>query len=381
MGYQKATFYFLTGTGNSYRATTWMEQETRKAKATTQVQPIQSGRPAEEIGRGSTSLVGLVTPTHGFTVPWVMLRFALTLPRRPGTHALVVATRAGTRIGRAFLPGIEGTATYLIALILLLKGYRVQGILGLDMPSNWTALHSGLRLETVDAIIARARVRVTSFMDAILSGRQYYSSWTNLLLGLLLLPISFGYLSLGRFCLAKLFFASDRCTGCGRCAAHCPLGAIKMWGKGKRRRPYWSFRCESTMRCMAYCPTQAIEAGHSWAVILYMITSAPAVTILLNWLTVRFSGLNPLRGGLAEILLEYIYVLLSIYLSYLLFSLLMRIPWINRLFTVTTLTHYYRRYHEPDTTLNELERGKAPSISRDSTALCHAGLEARDNDL
>jgi len=34
---------------------------------------------------------------------------------------------------------------------------------------------------------------------------------------------------------------------------------------------------------------------------------------------------------------------------------LLRVPLINRLFTVTTLTHYYRRYHEPDTTLNDLK--------------------------
>ena len=30
-------------------------------------------------------------------------------------------------------------------------------------------------------------------------------------------------------------------------------------------------------------------------------------------------------------------------------------PWINRLLTRVTPTHYYRRYHEPGTTLADLE--------------------------
>jgi hypothetical protein len=37
---------------------------------------------------------------------------------------------------------------------------------------------------------------------------------------------------------------------------------------------------------------------------------------------------------------------------------LIRIPPINRLFTYTTLTHYYRRYREPETRLKDLDRGK-----------------------
>ena len=92
MSYQQATFYFLSGTGNSFRATIWMEQDARSAGATTQVRPIQAARPTEEIASGPTSLLGLAMPTHWFTVPWTMLHFVLRLPRRRGTHAVIVAT-------------------------------------------------------------------------------------------------------------------------------------------------------------------------------------------------------------------------------------------------------------------------------------------------
>jgi hypothetical protein len=117
MGYKKATFYFLTGTGNSYRVATWMAGAAGKEGAAVTLRPIESARPAGEIGTGEAALLGLVMPTHGFTAPWAMLRFALRLPRGAGTHAVVVATRAGLKIGPVFTPGIEGTATCLIALI------------------------------------------------------------------------------------------------------------------------------------------------------------------------------------------------------------------------------------------------------------------------
>jgi hypothetical protein len=48
------------------------------------------------------------------------------------------------------------------------------------------------------------------------------------------------------------------------------------------------------------------------------------------------------------------YILVSLFVTYLLFTLLIRIPLVNRLFTYTTLVHYYRRYHEPDATLGDL---------------------------
>jgi len=144
MPYQTATVYFMSGTGNSFRAATWIAETAREQGVQAQVVPISGGRPNEEIEQGESHLVGLVMPTHGFTTPWQMLRFALRLPRRKGTHAFVLPTRAGTKFGPVFLPGLEGTAGYLPALILALKGYRVRGVRALDMPSNWTALHPAL---------------------------------------------------------------------------------------------------------------------------------------------------------------------------------------------------------------------------------------------
>ncbi len=363
MTFQEVAFYFYTGTGNSFRVMTWMADAARDAGAAVTVRPIASAHPAEEIGRGEAALLGLAMPTHGFTAPWAMIRFALRLPRRRGAHAVVVATRAGSRMGATYTPGFEGTATLLIALILALKGYRIRGAVGIDMPSNWTAVHPALSPDTVAGIVARARKKVGRLMGAILSGGRRFASRKIFLFGLLVLPISLAYLLIGRFFLGKLFFASERCTGCGLCAEHCPNQAIEMRGSDDSSRPYWTFRCESCMRCMAYCPTQAVEASHLLAVGVYVLAGAIPTTALLAWLVARIPVLAFLSGT-PRWLLESVDALIVLGLIYPISFFLLRIPWVNRFFTVATLTHYYRRYHEPDTALKDMvDDNHRPQIS------------------
>jgi ferredoxin len=340
-----AAIYFMSGTGNSLRVATWIRDAIAQTGTDARLHSVAAG-PSDE---GPCRLVALAYPTHGFTTPWPVLRLACRLPRGKGTQALVVPTRAGTKIGPLFLPGLEGTAGYLVALILALKGYAVRGVMGLDMPSNFMIAHPGFPEPSARAIIARARTKFDGFMGAVLGGRRQFRGALSLLLGLLLLPVSAAYALLGRFYLAKMMFASAACNGCGLCAERCPFGAIRMWGKTERR-PYWTFSCENCLRCLAWCPTQAVESGHSLGLVLYLVTTLPVAVVLMNWL----GGAGPGHWA-AVLLVQYAYILLSLFLVYLLFTLINRIPVINRLFTVTTLVHYYRRYHEPDTRLDDLD--------------------------
>ena len=54
-------------------------------------------------------------------------------------------------------------------------------------------------------------------------------------------------------------------------------------------------------------------------------------------------------------LIESVYGIVALGLAYPLFHYLLRVAWVSRIFTLATPTHYYRRYHEPGTTLKDLE--------------------------
>lgn len=355
----KIRIFYLSGTGNSHRVSTWMDRLLKKAGADSQIRSVDGHERIDEKEIEDIDLLGIVCPTHGFTAPWHVIKFTLSLPRGRSTRALAVATRAGLKFGRVFLPGICGSATLLIALILLLKGYRVRGLMSIDMPSNWFSLHKIQNEKKQREIIERGRPVVEGFVERIRSGGRVLFTMNNLyelLLGIVLSPISFLYLLFGRFFLAKLFFANDGCNGCGLCAKNCPTGSIKMWGK-KKPRPFWKYSCESCMRCATVCPENCIEAGQSWGVILYFATTIPASTYLLSHLGGFVPSLAGSKGAWLGEVIDFVFFYLAIFSLYYVFYALIRIPIFNKLFTYTTLTHlpFWGRYREPDTDLRKIK--------------------------
>jgi Pyruvate/2-oxoacid:ferredoxin oxidoreductase delta subunit len=357
MMFQDVVIYFTSGTGNSFRAAVLAGQSAEATgAAAVRVVEIEQARPAAEKLSGSGSLLGIVMPTHGFIAPWHMLKFAAGLPRGRGAAAFCLATRAGMKLGPVFTPGISGSGTFLISLLLALKGYSVRGILSLDMPSNWTSLHPALPPASVRAIIARAEPVVAQFMTRILSGRWSWFTVSNLyelLWGILLFPVSLSYLAIGRIGLAKLFFANGHCNACGVCQENCSLGAVRLRGR-KKPWPFWSYHCASCMRCMAYCPRQAIEASWTWAALLFWLGSASTTTYLLHWGSGFVPGLARLGDSWLKWILYAVYCDAAYLATYYLFYALVRVPLLNKIFSYTTPTRLYRRYHEPDTKLNEI---------------------------
>lgn len=356
MSYEHTTIYYMSGTGNSYRVSSWLGEGAEESGSKTEVLAAKKRNLKNANDRkngkksGKNSLLGIVFPAHGFTMPWHILKFVFRLPRGGSSHAFCVATRGSFRFGKVFVPGLSGSGTFIVALLLFLKGYRVRGVLSVNMPSNWFSLHPIQGSDSHGKIIHRSRAKVSAFIEQVFTGGRAWISLNNfyeLMGGILLSLISVGYLFFGRFFLAKLFFSSKNCNGCGVCATHCSFGAIRMMGK-KKPKPFWKYSCESCMRCATLSPKQAIEAGQSWGVLLYFITAIPAAYYLFSlseqsWL---FSVVNIL----------WFYP--ALFISYLVFHLLLRIPVVNWLFTHTTMTHIssWGRYGDPGCTLTDIDK-------------------------
>jgi ferredoxin len=354
---KNAVINFWSGTGNSYRVSTWMGKIAMENGLNARVISTDKSNPTEKKG-GNNSLLGIVFPTHAFTAPWHILKFVWNLPRGYSTSAFCVATRAGLKFGPVFTPGISGSAPFIIALILMFKGYKVRGTMSVDMPSNWFSLHPIQGRKSQEAIISRGEDKVARFMERILSNNKVWFTINNLYemtWGIILSLISVAYLLFGRFFLAKLFFANKNCNGCGVCLQYCSVGAIKMWGK-ENPKPFWKYNCESCMRCATFCPHNAIEAGHLWGVILYFITAVPISAYLFSWLGGYIPGIRNLEGYWIGDILNLIYYYPAIFVSYFIFNALIQIPAINWIFTHTTLTHlfFWGRYREPNTKLKNI---------------------------
>lgn len=341
-----------TGTGNSLQVARWLAGELTGGMRQVGLVQMVAGIPIPAPPQGRDDLLALVFPTHGFTLPWAVLARLLALPRRSGVPALVLATRAGSRWGSWCAPGVEGSAGLLAAAVLAWKGYRLLGWRGIDMPSNWTALHPAYGLRSVVAIRAKARLQVAAVVERVRRGVPLLDASTLLqtAIGILLAPVSLGYLLVGRQVLARLFIASEACDGCGICRDRCPQRAIRWF----IRRPYWTSACESCMRCMSVCPRRAVQVTQVLAVVHLLCgllaAGAVATALVSAWpvLTGWFDQVLP------DLLLSAIVLVPVLVLTYAAVWLLGRTPLLGLLVHGLTLTRWYRRHLDPEVEVGEL---------------------------
>jgi ferredoxin len=358
--YKNALFYVMSGTGNTYRLACWIKKLAAPYITDIQIVMIDGEHGEGELILSRSTLVGVLFPAHGFMPPWSMIKFLAKMPRQKGVPAMCVATRGGIKVGPLVIPGVAGLGTFLTAIIMLTKGYRPRALFSMDMPSNFINFHWGLHPKNVEAISKRTERKLEHLIPRIMEKNSIYFSRNNLWeascsLGILwLMPIfPIMYLLLGKLFMAKILFSNSRCDGCGICAKFCPNQAIEMKPAGTGKRPFWTYHCEVCLRCMGYCNKNAVEAGHSWAILLYPLSSIPVVSYLTYKLHGLVEQVPALGESLPPITIYAIDCIAALVFSYWIFWHLMRNPWVNKVFSVTTLTHYYRRYHQPDTKLKD----------------------------
>ena len=83
----KIRIFYMSGTGNSHRVATWMQEFSKKQGADSQIHSIDKIKIEYKTKEVARNLLGIVCPTHGFTAPWHVIKFALRLPLGRSTRA------------------------------------------------------------------------------------------------------------------------------------------------------------------------------------------------------------------------------------------------------------------------------------------------------
>lgn len=334
--------YYFSGTGNSKRVSEWIKETTLKKGVQTECTDISKSERRNVVKPDDDTIIGFCSPTHGFNFPPIMMHFILFFPRGRN-KVFLMNTRAGLKLSKLFIPGISGIAQYLSAFILLLKGYKVIGMRPIDLPSNWISLHPGLKTKVVDSLHEHWKQKTIIFTDKILSGKHDYRALFDLVQDILVSPIAILYYLIGRFALAKSFYADTSCNNCGVCIKECPLHAIKEVDK----RPFWTFRCESCMHCMNNCPKRSIQAAHGYFIGAMFLSHS--VLLVLFWKYI--SKLLPLPEdnllwNFTDILISGSITILTFFITYRVFHFLLKIPVFREIINYTSLTrlHFWRRY-------------------------------------
>ena len=340
---QSLLIYYFSGTGNARSVAHWFADVASHQQIPAETIDIAKIDRKHIISPPPGSLVGFVSPTHGFNFPPAMMYFIFRFPRSRGNEAFLMNTRAGLKLSKWFIPGLSGIALWLSALVLLLKGYRIVGLRSIDLPSNWISFHPGVKERVVESLYKHCKGITEKFALKILSGKKVYTAFRDIIQDILIMPISIGYFFVGRFILAKSFYATDACDKCDICIDNCPVKAILTVDN----RPFWSYRCESCMRCMNNCPKRAIETAHGY-IIGIMILFNMGITVWF-WQGVGKFITIPSDNGLVKIgvtLTGWVLVFMVMVLSYRLFHYLLRVPVIRQFFYYTSITRYkfWRRY-------------------------------------
>ncbi|MDP2233781.1 MAG: EFR1 family ferrodoxin [Actinomycetota bacterium] len=341
--YDSIELYVWSGTGNTRHVAESLAEAARSRGSSARVHMLEG---VDEQQPQAPQLIGLLGPTHGFTTTWPILKAAMTIPGVRDVDAFVLVTRGGTKVAGTIFAGFEGTAAYLPAAMLAMRGARIRGVGAIDMPLNWTVIVPAFGPLGVEAIVDRGDDQTSRFASRILDGKTAFGGLAQLLLGLLILPLSLGYMLIARLLLAKMFFADERCTSCGVCEKNCPQKAVRL--RGQSCRPYWTYSCQNCMRCMSLCPTEAIQGGQAWLVFYMWLVALPVGAVAAGALLDAMGVTSGVISGVLSLVTSYVWIMFAVWLAYGILWLGLLVPGVRFVLSRATFTRRYRRYRGPD---------------------------------
>lgn len=327
--YHKILIFYFSGTGNSKQVANWISEFAAAKSIDCVLFDISKTDISQLEPIDSNALIIIISPVHGFNYPKITLDFIRRFPS--GKNKIVLMnTRAGMKVGKFITPGLTGIAFILSSLFLIIKGYKIVGQIPFDMPSNWISLHPALNERTVKFIHQKNYERVNKHADKIFTGKKDFLALRDLIQDILIAPVALAYYLIGRFGLAKSFYASYKCDNCDVCIKQCPVKAIKKINN----HPYWTFKCESCMKCMNSCPKRAIETAHG-----LLITTIFLIATLSSLILTPVLPENFFNDSIRFIIENSVFVAL-LGVLYKAQHLFVKKNFVGKLITLTSLTYY-----------------------------------------
>ncbi len=195
-----------------------------------------------------------VCPTYAWRLPQIFEDF-LRSGRFDGCREVYFIMTCGSEIGAP-----EAS----IRQLCREKDWELRGVFAVKMPENYLAMFPVPEEDEGRRIVARARPALEQAAERIRCRRDFPARKTGVRD-----KLCSGLVHGLFYCFAIRtgpFRTTERCNGCGKCEALCPLGNITL----REGRPHWGGRCTHCMACICGCPTQAIEYGqksvgrHRW---------------------------------------------------------------------------------------------------------------------
>ncbi len=191
-------------------------------------------------------------PVHAFNAPAPVLKFLKKLPAAHKYLPVWLVRTSGEPLRLNEAAGISPKR------ILKKKGYAVRGEFHYVMPYNIIFRHS-------DGMAARmkgAAEKVLPRHAALISAGkgELYKNGAFRRVVSFALRVEHPAMPL----IGRRFKATEKCVGCGKCAAVCPQGNIKMIGG----RPQFGKNCAACMACSFHCPQDAVKISllNGWRV-------------------------------------------------------------------------------------------------------------------
>jgi formate hydrogenlyase subunit 6/NADH:ubiquinone oxidoreductase subunit I len=234
-------FYF-SATGNSKYVAECIRAEGEKL-----ISIVDAVDNNEYIYHVSDERVGVVSPTHDWTLPSIVSEFleklTLNFDRKP--YLYYVATYGTT----------SGASASMAYRILMEKGLSFDACFDIKMPDTWTPVFDLSNPIKVQNILKKSDGEIKELKNQIQSKvRGKHMGLTT--------PYFTGKIGLAMYNrytrnTANLSVTAD-CVGCGMCAKKCPAHAIEM----ENGRPVWvKDKCVMCLGCLHRCPKFAIQYG------------------------------------------------------------------------------------------------------------------------